>query len=70
MQSIPQSAFYTPASNEFLQNLEFACATRLDPARIMKNVAIMIREHKFVVDVVLASLAPRLEATKEKYQHH
>jgi hypothetical protein len=33
----------------------------------VKNVARMIREHKFVIDRVLAPLAPCLEATREKY---
>ena len=45
-------------TNEFSQNLEFFCATRLDPTRIVKNVTCMIGEHKFVIDGVLASLAP------------
>jgi hypothetical protein len=44
--------------NEFFQNLEFFCATRLDSTRIVKNVTLMIGEHKFVIDGVLASLAP------------
>jgi hypothetical protein len=44
--------------NEFFQNLEFFCATRLDPTRIVKYVTCMIGEHKFVIDGVLASLAP------------
>jgi hypothetical protein len=43
--------------NEFLQSLEFLCATALDSARIVKNVTRMIGEHKFIVDSVLASLA-------------
>jgi hypothetical protein len=36
----------------------------------VKNVASMIGEHKFVVDGVLASLTPSLEATEEKYYQH
>jgi hypothetical protein len=57
VQSKLQLLFLALASNEFLQNAEFLCATCLDSARIVKNVAPMIGEHKFVVDVVLASLA-------------
>ena len=67
MQSRIQFPLSTLALNEFLQNLEFLCATRLDSARVVKNVALMIGEHEFVVDGVLASLVPCLEATKEKY---
>ena len=67
MQSRNQFPLFMPVLNEFLQNLEFLIATRLDSARVVKNVAFMIREHEFVVDGVLASLVPCLEATKEKY---
>jgi hypothetical protein len=70
MQFIAQSPFSTLASNEFLQNPEFLCAPRLDSPRIVKNVTVMIGEHEFIIDVVLASLAPCLEATKEKYYRH
>ncbi len=67
MQSVSQSLFSTLASNEFLQNPEFLYTTRLNSARVMKYVTLMIGEDKFVVDRVLASLAPCLEATEEKY---
>jgi hypothetical protein len=70
MQSLAQSAFSTLALNEFLQNLKFLGATGLDSPRIVKNVARMIGEHKFVVDRVLAALAPCLETTEEKYFCH
>ena len=63
----PRHSFYTPALDEFLQNTEFVCASRLDSARVVKNVATMIGEHKFVLDGVLASLTPSLETTEEKY---
>ena len=52
--------------NEFFQNLEFFCATRLDPTRIVENITFMIGEHKFVIDGVLASLIPYSEANKER----
>jgi hypothetical protein len=65
MQSVSQLPFSTLALNEFLQNPEFFRATRLDAPRIVKNVTLIVGEHKFVVNTVLASLAPCLEATEE-----
>jgi hypothetical protein len=62
--------FSTLATNEFSQSLELLCTTRLDSARIVKNVARMIGEHKFIVDVVLASLARCQWANEEKYEYH
>jgi hypothetical protein len=66
MQSILQLPSPTLASNEFLQYPEFLCATRLDSPRVVKNVTLMIGEHKLVVDAMLASLdpAPMLEGTE------
>ena len=58
-------AFSTLASNEILQNPKFVYATRLYPPRIVKNIALMIGEHKFVVDPVLASLVPCLGNLRE-----
>ena len=66
MQSITQKPLCTLVANEGLQDLEFIYATRLDTAKVMKNETLMIGEHKFVVDAVLASLAPCSEATEEK----
>ena len=56
--------------NELSQSLKFFCATRLDSARIVKNVTRMFGEHKFIVDGVLASLAPYLGAREEKHDYH
>jgi hypothetical protein len=70
MQSVSQSLFSTLASNEFLQNFEFLCATRLDSTRIVKNITLVIGEHKLVVDPVFASLVLCLGTTKEKYRCH
>lgn len=56
VQSIAQPPFSTLASNELLQNPEFVFATRLDSARVVKNVTGVIGEHELVVDCVLASL--------------
>jgi hypothetical protein len=33
----------------------------------MKNIALMVGEHKFIVDLVQASLMAYLELTEEKY---
>ena len=71
MQFVSQSLFSTLASNEFFQDLEFLFVTCLDSLRIVKNITLMIGEHKLVVDPVLASLAPCLEAaTDEKYHRY
>ena len=70
MQLVSQSPFSTLAFNEFLQNHEFLYATRLDSPGIVKNVTVMIGEHKCVVDAVLAPLVTRLEATVEMYGCH
>ena len=60
MQFVPQLVFSALASNEVFQDLEFFNATRLNSLRIVKDITRMIGEHKFVVDLVLAPLAPWL----------
>ena len=71
MQSVSQLPFSTLALNEFSQNFEFFYATRFDSTRIVKSVAVIVGEHKFIVDAVLASLAPcSLEATEDMYDCH
>jgi len=56
MYSVMQSGFTTLASNEFLQDVYFLCITALDASGIMKNISPMVREDKFIIHVVLASL--------------
>ena len=56
--------------NELFQSLEFLRATRLDSTRIVKNITRMIGEHKFVIDEVLASLAPCQWANEERQDYH
>jgi hypothetical protein len=56
--------------NELLQSLKFLYTTRLDSARIVKNVTHMIGKHKFMIDAVLASLAPCQWANEERYDYH
>ena len=57
MQFVLQSLFSTLTSNKISQGLEFLFVTSLDSLGIMKNVTLVIGEHKFVIDPVLASLA-------------
>ena len=68
MQFVSQFVFSTLALDEFFQDLEFLFITGLYSLRIMKNIALVIGEHKLVVDAVLASLTSCLEATEEKYR--
>ena len=58
MQFVSQFLFSALASNEVFQDLEFVDATRLDSFRIVKDITLMIGENEFVVDLVLAPLAP------------
>ena len=58
MQSVFQPPFSTLASNEVFQDLELLYATRLYSLGIMKHITLMVGEHQFVVDQVLAALAP------------
>ena len=57
MQSRLQSPSFRLVSNEILHDLQFLLATALKSAGIVKNVTVMIGEHKFIVDGVLATLA-------------
>ena len=60
MQFVSQLLFSALASNEILQGLEFVNAARLYSLRIVKDITLVIGENEFVVDVVLAPLAPWL----------
>jgi hypothetical protein len=70
MQFVMQPLFFALASNKIFQDLECLLVTCLDSLGIVKNVTLVIGEHKLVVDVVLASLASCLEVTEEKYRCH
>ena len=70
MQPISQPPFSALALNEFFQNFKFLRATGFNATRVMENVTLMIGEHKFVIDTVLASLASCLKATEENYYGH
>jgi hypothetical protein len=67
MQPVSQTLFSTLALNEFFQGFELLFVAGLDSLRIVKNITLVIGEHKCVVNAVLASLVSCLEATKEKY---
>ena len=58
MQFVLQSIFSTLASNKIFQDLESLLVARLDSLRIVKDITGVIGENKFVIDAVLASLAP------------
>ena len=63
MQFVSQFLLFALASDEIFQDLEFVNATRLDSLRIVKDIARMIGEHKFVIDLMLAPLAPLLTSS-------
>ena len=65
MQLVSQFHFLALASNEIFQDLEFVNAPRLDSLRIVKDITRMIGEHEFIVDLVLAPLAPLLTRATE-----
>ena len=60
MQFISQLLFSALASNEIFQDIEFVDATRLDSLGIVKDITRVIGEHEFIVDLMLAPLAPWL----------
>jgi len=70
MQFVSQFRFSTLASDEFFQDLNFPFVTCLDSLRVVKDITHMVGEHELVVDPVLASLAPCLEVTDEKYHRY
>ena len=56
MQSIFQSFLPRLAFDKFLYSLQLIFTARLKSAGVVENVAIVVREDEFVVDVVLATL--------------
>jgi len=52
MQSVLQSFLLRFALDKFLYSLQLAFTACLKPARVVENVAIMVREDEFIVDVV------------------
>jgi len=56
MQSTSQCFLSRLASDKFLYCLQLVFTARLKSAGVMENIAIVVREDEFVVDVVLATL--------------
>ena len=64
MYPLSQVPFLRPFSNKLLYNLQFLIATSLESAGVVKYVAVMIGEHKLILDVVLAALSKDQEQLK------
>ena len=56
MQSISQSPLLRLAFNKFLDSLQLVFTACLKSAGVVENVAIVIHEDEFVVNLVLATL--------------
>jgi len=56
MQSIFQSFLLRLAFDKFLYSLQLVFTACLKSPGVMENIAIVVREDEFVVDVVLATL--------------
>ena len=56
VQSVLQSFLLRFAFDKFLYSLQLAFTACLKSARVVENIAIMIREDEFIVDIVLATL--------------
>ena len=59
VQSIFQSFLFRLAFDKFLNDVQFVFATRLKSAGVVENIARMVREDEFVVDLVFATLQTR-----------
>jgi len=56
MQSITQPLLLRLAFDKFLYSLQLVFTARLESTGVVENIAFMVREDEFVVDVVLATL--------------
>ena len=56
MQPIFQSILLWLAFDEFLYGFQLVCTARLKSTGVVENIAIVIHEDEFVVDIVLATL--------------
>ena len=56
MQSICQSLLLRLAFDKFLYSLQLVFTARLKSAGVVENIALMVCEDDFVVDIVLATL--------------
>jgi hypothetical protein len=56
VQSIPQPFLFRLAFDKFLYGPQLVFTARLKSARVMENVAFVVCEDEFVVDIVLSPL--------------
>ena len=56
MQSIVQSPLLRPILDKILHSLQLVFTTSLKSAGVVENITIMMREYKFILDVMLAAL--------------
>ena len=56
MQSIFQQLLLRLVFDKFFYNFQLVYTARLKSARVVENIAIVVREDEFVVDVVFATL--------------
>jgi len=57
MQPIPQSFLSRLASDKFLDSLQLVFTACLESAGVVENVSIVVREDKFILNVVMATLS-------------
>jgi hypothetical protein len=57
-----------PLLNKVLHDLQFLVATSLESARVVKYVTIMIGEHMFILDVMLATLSQGSGTAEGQYE--
>lgn len=67
MQPIFQFYLCSPLSNELLHNSQLLVATSLESAGIVEDISLMIGEHKFILDVVLAALTQKSGTENAKH---
>ena len=56
MQSVFQSFLFRLSFDKFLNGVQLIFTTRLKSAGVVENIAVVVCEDDFIVDVVLATL--------------
>ena len=59
-----------PLVNESLHDLQLLFAASLESMGVVKNISRVLGEHKFILDVVLATLTQRLRTDEVQYECH
>ena len=59
----------SPLPNELLHNSQLLVATSLESAGIVKNISLMIGEHKLILDAVVAALTQQSGTDKAKAKY-